>query len=272
MATPRALALGLMLAAIPQAPRTALGRCTFGREPIATRKLPEALTEVSGLAVGPGGTLLTHGDERGRVLVLDSSGTRVLRQVELEGVPRDDFEGIAAAGDSVALMTSTGRLYLFRLGATSPVHFSRFGTGVGRTCELEGLAWDRRNATLVLPCKNPVDRDAAGLTLFRYRLGPTPGAVAPVVVSAIALGRATGHDQIRPTSVEIDPVTGHYVVLSSKPALLLEVDSTGRVLVTTRLPAKQHPQAEGLTLTPDAIWIADEGDGRKGILTRYPCR
>lgn len=269
---PRALALGLVLTAVPQAPRTALGRCVFTATPAAVYKLPDALTEVSGLAVGPGGTLLTHGDERGRITVIDGATLNVVRVVDLQGIPRDDFEGIAAAGDSVALMSANGRLYLFRLGATSPVPFTWVETGLGRVCELEGLAWHRDSGTLLLPCKEERAKRQGGITVFRYRLGPTRGFVPPIVVSAAQLSKATGFAQVRPTSVEVDAATGNLIVLSSRPRMLIEVDSTGRVVAVQRLAAQQHPQPEGLTLTADALWVADEGAGRKGSLAKYVCK
>jgi len=268
----RAIALGVMLATVPQAQRTALGRCAIGERPAASYQLPGRLVEVSGLAVGLRGTLLTHGDERGVVTVLDGGTLQVAREVVLRGTPRDDFEGIATAGDSVALMTSSGKVYLFRLGADSSPPFTMIETGLGRDCELEGLAWQRAQGTLLLPCKQAKGKAATGLTVYRYRLGPGPAPVVPIHVNGAALAQMTGIARLRATSIEIDPATGHLVVLSSKPPLALEIDTTGRPLAVRHLSSAHHPQAEGLTITPDAIWIADEGAGRKGTLSRYACR
>jgi uncharacterized protein YjiK len=86
------------------------------------------------------------------------------------------------------------------------------------------------------------------------------------------LARVAGLAQIRPTSVEVDQATGDLLVLSSKPAMLIQIDSTGRAVAMKRLSAKHHPQAEGVTFTSDALWIADEGAGRKGTLARYACK
>ena len=268
----RALGLVLALTAIPQSSRTVLGRCAISSEPVSRYSLPDALVEVSGLSRGPGGTLLTHGDEHGSVIVLDGTTLKPLREVRLQGDPRGDFEGIAAAGDSVVLMTSAGTLYFFRLGAANIVPYTTIATGLGRNCELEGLGWHRPSGTLILPCKQLRGQAAVGLTLQRYRLGRTPGPAAPIVVSGVELARVTGLALIRATYVEVDSLSGNLVVLSSKPPLVLEVDMSGRVLGMKRLPAQYHPQAEGLTLSSDALWIADEGVARKGTLARYSCR
>jgi len=216
--------------------------------------------------------LLTHGDEHGVVEVLDLATLTLNREIRLKGTPKDDFEGIATAGDSVALMTSSGKLYFFRLGNDSTVGFTTIVTGLGRQCELEGLAWHRAQATLFLPCKQPKGKAASGLTVYRYRLGAAPGLVPPIHVNGASLAQVTGVALLRATSVEVDSSTGHLLVLSSKPPLLLEIDTTGRALGVRHLSSGNHPQAEGLTITRDAIWIADEGAGRKGTLVKYACR
>ena len=272
MFAPRALGLVLVLAAVPQASRSALSRCAITAEPASRYSFPDALVEVSGLAMGPGGTLLTHGDERGSILVLDGTTLKPIREVRLQGLPHADFEGIAAAGDSVVLMTSTGKLYFFRLGAANTVPFTIVATGLGRDCELEGLGWHRASSTLLMPCKQPRGQATTALTVMRYHLGKTPGPLAPIVVPGAELARVTGLARIRATSVEVDSISGNLVVLSSKPPLILEIDVNGRVLGMKRLPFKYHPQAEGLTLSPGALWIADEGAGRKGTLAKYSCR
>jgi len=51
-----------------------------------------------------------------------------------------------------------------------------------------------------------------------------------------------------------------------------DVGRAARAFAATFLPSMHLPQAEGLTLTPDAIWIADEGAGRKGSLSKYACK
>lgn len=272
MNTTRGIGFALVLMTVPQAPPTALARCTIAGQPAASYQLPPRLSEISGLAAGPGGTLLAHGDERGIITVLDGSTLKPTREIRLAGAPRGDFEGIAVAGDSVALMTSTGTVYLLGPGTGASVPFTTIATGLGRQCELEGLAWQRAQATLFLPCKHPRGKAVTGLTVYRYRLGVRPGPLPPVHVTGAALSQATGVGILRATAIEVDSSTGHLVVLSSKPPLLLEIDTTGRALGAIRLAGRHHPQAEGLTISRDAIWIADEAGGRQGMLRKYACR
>ena len=263
---------GLLLG-LPAVPQTnASSRCDLTRPPVSRWGLPSALAEVSGLAVGRDGHLLAHGDERGLVVELDQNTGKQLNRFRLKGNPRDDFEGIAGSGSSVVLMTSAGRLYFFELPAHSEeVAFRRVDTGLGTSCELEGLAWDTQKDLLLLPCKNGRTAGTqAGLTLFRWSLGRSAPA-APIQVPAASLSRAVGTPQVNLTAVEVDPVSGNLLLLASRPAVLITLTPDGRIVGVARLRSKIHPRPEGLAVTRDAVYIGDEGMGRRGTIARYAC-
>ena len=262
-----------MLLGLPPVPQSgASSRCDVTVKPVSRWGLPSALAEVSGLTVGRDGHLLAHGDERGLVLELDQNTGKLLKRIQLKGNPRDDFEGIAASGRSVVLMTSAGRLYLFELpGDSGEVAFRRVDTGLGKSCELEGLSWDTRKDELLLPCKNGRTAGTqAGLTVFRWSLGKAAPA-APVQVAAAALSRAVGTPQVNLTAVEVDPVTGNLMLLASRPTVLITVTPDGRIVGVARLRSNIHPRPEGLAVTRDAVYIGDEGMGQRGTLARYAC-
>ena len=264
--------LASLLLSLPVPQTSASSRCDVTRKPVSRWGLPSALAEVSGLAVGREGHLLAHGDERGLVLELDQNTGKLLGRVDLKGKPRDDFEGIAASGRSVALMTSAGRLYLFDLPPDSgEVVFRRVDTGLDRACEMEGLAWDTRQDQLLMPCKSGrTAATQAGLTVFRWSLGRSAPA-APVQVSAATLSRAVGAPQVNLTAVEVDPVNGNLMLLASRPAVLITLTPDGRIVGVARLRSNIHPRPEGLAVTRDAVYIGDEGMGRRGTITRYAC-
>src|SRR5512136_1894317 len=88
-----------------------LRRCDVTKEPVAHWVMPESLQEISGLARTDAGNLLTHGDEKGEIFTLDERTGKVLARWVLQGTLHDDFEGIAVAGKTVYLMTSSGHIY-----------------------------------------------------------------------------------------------------------------------------------------------------------------
>jgi uncharacterized protein YjiK len=233
--------------------------------------LPGRLSEISGLARLPTGELLAHNDERARVSVLDPKTGALLRSFDLQGGPRDDFEGIATADGILYEMTSAGRVYVSRVGkADETVPYSVVETGLGRFCELEGLAWDPGRRALIIPCKIPVAAELKGqLTLF---IVPTEGGAAPtrLNVPLDGLARHTGRREIEPTAVELDQRTGHLLVLSSGPVLVAEVDQEGRIVDAAELVRKRHPRPEGIAVLPDGLAISDEDN--PGTITLYACR
>jgi uncharacterized protein YjiK len=91
-----------------------------------------------------------------------------------------------------------------------------------------------------------------------------------VRVPAATVARA-GLNDFRPSAIEVDSRTGNWLLLSARPATLLEITPEGAVVRTGRL-AKGHRQAEGLALTRDGdLLVADEAAGREPTVTRYRC-
>jgi hypothetical protein len=253
----------------------ATGASLFAAAPDRRWRLPDRLNEISGLAVTREGRLLAHGDEQAIVYELDNENGRLVRNFALGNpVIRDDFEGIAAtdAGD-VYLITSAGRLYRFREGRDGErVAYEVFDTGLARTCEIEGLAFMRTIASLIVACKtNYASGMKDALLLYAWslrsrRLADGPWRTLPDGAAA----RAAGAPDFHASSVDIDPRSGRVIVLAARERALVELDIGGAIAAGRRLD-RSHRQAEGAAVMPDgALVIADEAAGARALLTRYP--
>jgi uncharacterized protein YjiK len=237
-------------------------------------RLPRALREISGLAVSADGRVFAHADERGVVYQLDASRGTVLKSFSL-GSPavRGDFEGIAIAGARFFLVTSTGRLYETREGDDgAAVSYTAYDTGLGATCELEGLAYEPSDRALIIGCKRAHDPALrAGVALFRWSVDRRAlSAPARISIPLADVLRGTGDKEFRVSSVEREPHTGHYVIVAGPQRALVEVTSTGAVVAVRSLSRRVHSQPEGLTFLGDSVvLIADEGGDSHGTLTRY---
>jgi uncharacterized protein YjiK len=268
-----ALLAGSALLGQSAGPRPALQRCSTGRAPAARWELALPLSEISGLAASPGGRLFAHGDERGRIFELDRATGKVVKTFRLKGDPKDDYEGIAVAADRLFLMTSTGMLYQTAEGDDqADVSWRMTDTGLGRTCELEGLGYDAKADLLFIPCKDGRGRPwNAQLTVFRW--SPARGALVEpaITVPMTAVYRLTEIPDFRPTSVEVDPVTGNLLLSSARGLSLLEVTPRGRLVGAARLSARLHRQPEGIALASGRLYVADEGGKDRGTITIYSC-
>lgn len=270
---PSLVSLGVLagLALPGQADTTLLTRCHYRAEPDTVRKLPGALREISGLAFHRG-QLLAHDDEFGRIYSIDPATGVIGIFATLRGPVRDDFEGIAVLGDTVWLMTSTGRLYGVKATASStPVAFALHHTGLGKRCELEGLAADASQGVLLLPCK-VLPKNGRGVVVYRWKLAAgAPATPATVTVTPGSVKQA-GAPHFHPSAVEMVPGSDHLLVLSSGPPALLEFDGAGSPKGYLRLSSK-HAQPEGLAIGSGGdLFISDEGGNGAGRLAVYRCR
>lgn len=232
--------------------------------------LPGRLDEVSGLATTPDGRLFAHDDERGRVHEIDPATGEVGKRFDLaSGEVRDDFEGVAVVGARFFLVSSRGLLYEFaETGDREETPYRVTDTGVGGTCEVEGLDYHAASDALLLPCKAST---AAAASIVVHRLPLDPNAARPpsILIPRSAL-RALGLDPgFAPSSIAVDP-GGTLVLASATTEALLEVDTTGAALSGVRLSRDRHPQPEGLAFGPGgALLIADERNGGAPRLTAY---
>jgi uncharacterized protein YjiK len=237
-------------------------------------ELPDALREVSGLAATADGRVFAHADERAVILELDVRRERVAKTFAMgrQGAP-GDFEGLAVAGGRFWLVTSDGLLYESGEGANgTDVSFRTYDTGVGTQCEVEGLAHDPGANTLLLACKEPRVSALRGMvaifawSIARRALVDRNG----VRVRADSLARRAGVSAFNPSSIERDPVTGHWLLLAARQRAVAEITPQGRIVAGAALTRRDHRQPEGIAIASDrTLLIADEGAGRRGTLTTY---
>lgn len=251
--------------------------CAWPGRPDSSWTLPHALHEISGLTMAPGGRLLTHNDEHGRIHALDPRTGGILGAWSLQGEPAEDFEGIAVVGTRIFLVTSRATLYEAGLPAgPDPLRHTVHRTGLEDRCEFEGLAADLRDGVLLLPCKliRGPDRRSTGLRVYRWDVaGGALAEPASIELSADALREGTPWKRFAVSSIELDARTGNLWLLSARQRGLLELSREGAILSTRELAKEWHRQPEGLAILADGSQlVSDEGDGARATLSLYRCR
>ncbi len=239
-------------------------------------KLPGRLQEISGLAMTLDNRLLAINDEKGIIYEIDYKNGAIVKAFGLTDLSKpinDDFEGIAVAGDHIYLVTSSGRLYECNEGADGQtVLFNIYATGVGRQCEIEGLAYEPNQRALLLMCKNPRSSEQKGqLTIYRWSID-TKQLVedAHTIIPIIDFSRHIKGKKFQPSGIERHPVSGNYFVVAARQRAIAEITPSGQVVAVRKLP-DWHRQAEGITFVSDnTLLVADEGAGKRARLTLYP--
>ena len=268
--------LGARLAVLLGA-ATLLVACEAEPEDSGSFALPSNLREVSGLAVASPDSIFAHDDEYAIIHEIGVSDGRVRRSFAL-GSPtiEGDFEGIAAAGERLYLVTSDGLIYAFDKGEDRKrVSYRAHDTGIGPRCEIEGLSRSPEADHLLVLCKRlRSGEDTPRLEIYRWRLGTEHADLDPWL--AIPLDEFLGPDEraeFAPSGLEWDEARGVLVIVSGRNRLLVELDAEGNKLGARKLDSKRHRQAEGITVMPDCrLVLADEGsDTSKARLAVYPC-
>ena len=250
---------------------------TLNAETATHWKLPMNLEEISGLAMTRDNRLLAHNDERGVIFEIDYQKGSIVKSFQLSDMGNpvaSDFEGIATIDDQIYLVTSSGRLYECREGnAGESVLFNVYTTGVGRDCEIEGLAYDESKRTLLMMCKDARSADMEGqLAVYHWLIDEKQlSKDAHTVIPIVEFSRHIKGKKFQPSGIERHPVSGNYFVVAARQGAIAEITPGGQVLAVREFPAQWHRQAEGITFATDGtLIIADEGAGRRARLTLYP--
>jgi uncharacterized protein YjiK len=237
--------------------------------PAGRFEMPGRLDEISGLAMDGEGRLFAHDDERARIHEIDVRTGEVGRPFSLRGDVRGDFEGIAIAGERFFMITSQGLLYEFREGTEgAEVAYRVTDTGLGASCEVEGLDHDPADDVLYLGCKR-TSPDQGMIVVHRLPLDPARARLDPLHVARSQLAAFGLDDDFQPSAVLVTPA-GTLLVASAVGEMLIEVDVAGRVLAGVELDRDRHPQPEGLTIGPDgALYVSDEQNDQDAQVTIY---
>jgi hypothetical protein len=251
-----------------------LSRYDLAATPADRWELPKALQEISGLAVDSAGRIFAHDDEQAIIYQLDPATHRVVKRFSF-GLPavRGDFEAITVVGRQVILTTSDGVLYAGREGRDGEsVPYVTQATGVGRSCEVEGMVYEQAGRALLFACKEPRTRALSGhLAVLRWSLDRKALDPRPVIFLGLSeITRELKDPGFHPSELVRVASTGHFLVLSGREHAIAEITLAGKVVAVAHLRRRDHRQAEGLAIAPNgALLVSDEGAGRRGTVAVY---
>ena len=232
-------------------------------------QLPKPLREISGLTEMPDGSLLAVADEKAHIYRIDMQARLVEKLTKFgDPVKKGDFEGISLVDEHLYVVTSNGVLWRKELRADAK-DYSKFKTGIGKLCEVEGLtAWEPRQLLLVL-CKQGRHPSTRGkLTIYGWSIAEQTLLPEPIIQLVY---RDAGLPQLHPSGLSFSADRQRLFIVAAKEQSFIELNLDGSVARGGRFPfPATHTQTEGVVITAgNTLYLADEGGKDRGRVTQY---
>lgn len=238
--------------------------------PTERHKLPDDLREVSGLSYYKPGRLACVQDEVGVVFIYDLS-SKVITDEHVFG-KNGDYEGVEYVGKKLYTLRSDGELYEMEptdgvkiIGGNPQTRHIKIDLP-GKN-DMEGLSYDPQLDALLLATKDGKGTDKI---IYYYSLKNKTLFQGIVLKQADLQLFDESMGEFKPSGIAVHPKTRDYYVLSSAAHRLAVLAPNGKVKSVTKLDDKELRQPEGICFAPDGtLFIASEGDGKKGIILEF---
>jgi uncharacterized protein YjiK len=234
-------------------------------------ELPAVLDEVSGITWLPDGTIASVQDEDGVIFIYDLAKKEIIEKIEFAGP--GDYEGIAIHKDDAYVLRSDGTIYEVLNFRKKEKTTTSFKTGFSTKNNMETLALDINNKSLIIA---PKDRDNSDEFKGVYHIPLTSKTIDRVPIIKINMDDGALktyqnkklYKTFSPSDIAIHPKTGDYYVLEGKNPKLIILNTKGSIKKVYELEKNQFPQPEGITFSPDGtLYISSEaGDGDATIM------
>ncbi len=244
--------------------------------------LPQRLKEISGLSMSPDGRhLLAVNDEEGLIYYIDPE-TGVIHSTFHFG-EAGDYEGVETAGGDIYAVKSNG--VLSRIMPDSG-KVETYPTGLKKSNDVEGLAFDAANNRLLLACKGKDGKNPAikgERVIYAFDLSGKRLSETPVITLHLAeIGRlkkpVSGFSQklndffstdqktdaFGPSGLAFCPIDGNLYIIASMGKAIAVLQPDGKIIQAEWLPSGVFRQPEGICFDRQGrMYISSEG-GKKG--------
>ena len=184
-----------------------------------------------------------------------------------------DFEDIQIVGDRFFLISSTGTLLEFKEGADGArVPYTAHDTGLGDSCEIEGMTYDPGSRALLILCKHPHRKDWKNqVVIAAWYLDRNAMSESPLIrVDYAKLAGGTHAPLFHGSAMALSPDHNSLVLIAGPQKTFAELALDGTIRSAGALDAASHRQPEGIAFAPDGtLLMSDEGAGKRATLTGY---
>lgn len=248
--------------------------------------LDRRLEEVSGLTWLDGDSIAAINDEDGDLFVIDRRTGQLLDRKRFGS--DGDYEGLARVAEAVFVLRSDGRLYHIPYWRSEKLDAARVNTGLPKSCDAEGLAYEEESGSLLIACKEFAGEGLRGMkSIYAFALSsgnllPKPRLVIDALKTDLTPPEGTVSRSVRellrlprfkPSGIDVHPISGEIYVLSSKSHSIAAFSPDGQLEYSSFLDPDVFPQAEGITFSADGtLYVSSEGSSKDGRLASFTFR
>lgn len=254
-------------------------------------KLPDDLTEISGIDVYHKSKLVCVNDEKGKVYIYDVKKDELKQGVDFG--KKGDYEGIANVNDTIYVLSSNGNLHQITGFDSKDQKAHQYKTPLNESNDTEGLCYDLKYQRLLIACKKDPGKEMKGVRaiysfdLKHMQLNPDPVYVIrlealknfllkhdkqKLIVQDVQsfFDPQKGDLTFQPSEVAIHPVTDEIYIISTVGKLMVVLNRKGEILYIRSLNPEIFKQPEGLCFTENGdMYISDEGRNGKGNILYF---
>jgi len=256
-------------------------------------KLPDELTEISGIDLYRKSKLVCVNDEKGKVYIYDVKKDELKQSVAFG--KRGDYEGIANVHDTIYILNSNGTVNQITGFETAEQKTMEFKTFLKKENDTEGLCFDSINHRLLIACKQDPGAGLKGVrTVYGFDLKTMQLGAQPVYTIKLQdlkrfllntdkqklIGEEMknffdpkkGDVTFQPSEIAIHPLTDEIYMISTVGKLMIVMNRAGTILHILSMDPGIFKQPEGLCFFPNGdMYISDEGRTGKAnmLLFKY---
>jgi len=240
-------------------------------------KMPDDLSEISGLSYVEGDKFACIQDNKGIMYLFDIEKREVTYAYKF-GKARD-CEDVAVAGNTAYVLQSNGHIWqIDDFNKSNPSEENQHRVKkyknplLSKENNTEGLAFDRRSNSLLIACKGSQDLEDQHIDLegkkaiYRFDLSTKKLSDKPAYI--IDLGYLD-NGKFEISGIAVHPITGNMYVITSVGRMLIVLSQEGKVIAARQLDRKTFKQPEGICFNPDGdLFISNESrdKGKANIL------
>ncbi|MFT5667291.1 MAG: hypothetical protein ACI9DK_001480 [Vicingaceae bacterium] len=231
---------------------------------VNTWNLPKELSEISGMVWLRDDLLACVQDEEGVIFIYDLDKKQITSRVLFAGA--GDYEGIAIHENDAYVLRSDGVIFLVENFESDNSKTSKFETAFSEENNMESLALNKLNCSLLLA---PKDRDLSDLnfkgmyeiSLDSKKMNVSPSFKINMNDQAFESFRSKKvYKTFSPSGLAIHPKTHDIYVLDGKKPKLLILDKQGKLKQIHLLDETVFVQPESITFDAGGkLFIGNEG-------------